>query len=1159
MKRTLSILLAMLMLFAALPLTAGAVIAKGDSPVAIPQNENTDLADTGAALYNLWVGSTQVDGLNKDDILKDGGKAKFDPETHTLTLKNPTITGEYNDCTIFCNGFDLTVKGSYTMTAAQSGNALWVSGYGLTLDGNFTFLAYSEAVEASDDINIVGGNVVAKVEDGGYSQYGALVSDCGNLIFGDKVEYFEAEVTDTASTLCAIGYDVEGTVTLSSKLKLSEPEGGQFREGMCVYYVAAKQRKAKKIVIEPATPSDIKYDVWVGTTQVTSANKNDILSDGGKAKYDPASKTLTLNNPTIPTNTDSYSNHFKISASEDLTVKGSYAMTSFDADYGIYCAAHLTLDGDFTFCGKLCGVYALYDINIASGSLVGKASSATASRTGGIYSNSGMIIIAAAVTRVEAEGNKIYAIYADRGLTIPSGLAVITPKNAVVTKNSVNEHLTGGDFTAKHVVIGDPFEEPEDPIEAQPDEEGEYGVVLGRIAVTTANKDDILGDGGKAKFDPATSTLTLNDPVLKAYDGTGYSSQILSNIPLTIKGSYHMPADSTYPYGFRGRKLTLDGDFTFRGATYFGINAQFGDITIKSGSVKAVGKDCGIKANYGSIVIKNGVTRVDAQGENYAIFSSDLGALVIGKNMHIEYPNLGELSPNLRFVVDASGAAAKRVIISSGAPAAGEEKYYLWLGGTRVTAANKDDILSDGGSAKFDPATGTLTLNDPTIPGVFTFSGNIYKIYASIDLTVKGSYHMTDNTPDYGIRVDQRSLTLEGNFTFSGQRYGVVDLSKELYINSGTLKATGGTRGILTGGDITIANSVTRVEAQGQSEAIYAYLCDLILGDGLVVKEPAYATIKNGTVLDYQNVAAKYVLIEPGTSEPPVEVTLYDLWVGDKRAASVNLDDILGDGGSAKFDPETGTLTLNNPVIAEEPAKRSFIYAEGFDLTVTGSCQLTIDRFRECVYVEGGSLTFGGDFKFVNYYEGQITVGSNKDITVRSGNIYVESNSAPALFAYYGKITIGSGVTRLEARNVPVEGAAYRVAIVAASYDVSDALAFTEPEGCYLDVSVWRNATGEVVSHMVLEPKGDEPGETVLLGDVDGDGKVDIFDASSIQKSIAGMGGYPNYGTMDKNLAEFKVADVDKDGKVDIFDASLIQKFIAGDTSAKAYGIGQPM
>ena len=77
-----------------------------------------------------------------------------------------------------------------------------------------------------------------------------------------------------------------------------------------------------------------------------------------------------------------------------------------------------------------------------------------------------------------------------------------------------------------------------------------------------------------------------------------------------------------------------------------------------------------------------------------------------------------------------------------------------------------------------------------------------------------------------------------------------------------------------------------------------------------------------------------------------------------------------------------------------------------------------------------------------------------------------------------------------------------------------------------------------------------------LFGDVDGDGKVDIFDASAIQKSLAGVKDYPNYNKMDKNDIAFRIADIDGDGKVDIFDASLIQKWVAGDAAAQGLGIG---
>ena len=100
MKRTLSLFLSLLMvfsLFSGLNITAGAA--------------ETDLAEVGAG-YGLWVGSTQVTDANKNDILSDGGKAKFGPSTHTLTLSNPTISGVHNNSKIFCSDFDLTLKGS---------------------------------------------------------------------------------------------------------------------------------------------------------------------------------------------------------------------------------------------------------------------------------------------------------------------------------------------------------------------------------------------------------------------------------------------------------------------------------------------------------------------------------------------------------------------------------------------------------------------------------------------------------------------------------------------------------------------------------------------------------------------------------------------------------------------------------------------------------------------------------------------------------------------------------------------------------------------------------------------------------------------------------------------------------------------------------------
>ncbi len=62
--------------------------------------------------YPLWVGGVRVTSKNKDDILDDGGKAKYDPETKTLTLNNANITNTYKRNCIYANslGGTLTIS-----------------------------------------------------------------------------------------------------------------------------------------------------------------------------------------------------------------------------------------------------------------------------------------------------------------------------------------------------------------------------------------------------------------------------------------------------------------------------------------------------------------------------------------------------------------------------------------------------------------------------------------------------------------------------------------------------------------------------------------------------------------------------------------------------------------------------------------------------------------------------------------------------------------------------------------------------------------------------------------------------------------------------------------------------------------------------------------
>ena len=82
---------------------------------------------------------------------------------------------------------------------------------------------------------------------------------------------------------------------------------------------------------------------------------------------------------------------------------------------------------------------------------------------------------------------------------------------------------------------------------------------------------------------------------------------------------------------------------------------------------------------------------------------------------------------------------------------------------------------------------------------------------------------------------------------------------------------------------------------------------------------------------------------------------------------------------------------------------------------------------------------------------------------------------------------------------------------------------------------------------------------SAILGDADGNGIVNVFDASYVQKGITGTAGYPDYSTMDKSDIAYRAADVDGNGIVNIFDAATIQKFLTGASSAQGLGIGEPL
>lgn len=224
--------------------------------------------------YNLWVGSVQVTSANASNVLGDG-KVSYNSETSTLTFNNATITQsvvgntlkDYHKVLIQSNGIDLNITGNVTIEGGDC--SIYVLNGNLKLDGNITLEHYLLV----DNGNLTIDSGVLKVNKSDTNTYNTNVYiECnGNISIGENVGKVETT-----------GYIFsKGTITINSALTITEPVGAEIididKYGYkdCICYKNTTTT-AFGVVIEKVA----KYNLWVGDTQVTDANKDDVLGDG---------------------------------------------------------------------------------------------------------------------------------------------------------------------------------------------------------------------------------------------------------------------------------------------------------------------------------------------------------------------------------------------------------------------------------------------------------------------------------------------------------------------------------------------------------------------------------------------------------------------------------------------------------------------------------------------------------------------------------------------------------------------------------------------------------------------------------------------------------------------------------------------------------------
>lgn len=196
---------------------------------------------------------------------------------------------------------------------------------------------------------------------------------------------------------------------------------------------------------------------------------------------------------------------------------------------------------------------------------------------------------------------------------------------------------------------------------------------------------------------------------------------------------------------------------------------------------------------YGSKAMKQ-IRRVSCLLLVLAVLSMLLGTGFVAKGAYADEP----MQPEGNDTSVGSAMGAQR-LNPQGDP------IFVWVGETQVTEANKDDVLNDGGSVKYDTATQTLTLTNANITTSSAFTSPLYgEVRAGIlcnggsGLTIKLAGDNIINSTDIGICASFDSDASGATLTIQGTgSLTATGMAKEgIYVWPGNIDIGGGTLNI---------------------------------------------------------------------------------------------------------------------------------------------------------------------------------------------------------------------------------------------------------------------------------------------------------------------------------------------------------------------------
>ncbi|MCR4642438.1 MAG: carbohydrate-binding domain-containing protein [Lachnospiraceae bacterium] len=692
----------------------------------------------GAILYPVWVGSTQVSSTNKTDIPGvSGGSASYDPDTNTLSFTGE-VTGVEGTSTvdgftakIFSTGA-LTIKGNVQLNNMDIHTGIGAKGK-LVLDGNFYVSAKNFAVmtngveyaplvingklEASSREASAVSTVSGDITVAGEGLFATTGSDYSPAVDAGKKLILNSGVLDAQGDVYSV--EAKAGIRIPAGYVVTIPGDGKLSSDKKTVVEGDGMTEARHARIEKAT----LYDLWVGKVRVNSNNAKDIPSvTGGKASYDPESRTLTFTGDACELSGlnehDAYG--AQIYAGDELTIEGKVKLDNETALYGIYTKGKLTIAGIVEAAGKSHGVLAENSALLVTGTLKAGSEDKRGIEAADILVQGGSVTAKGWTTAVVAADITVR----DGELTAQGENAAVEAKSLKLDGGSVNAHCSGDAAQTDTVKLTE-------TLTILNGDAVFTGNTTTKNNVLTANGGIVVNGGSLTVKGEATGGHTtlhgIQDSALTVSGGT---------VSIEMKGAFGTMAidNDGKDVTVSGGSLTIQANSPARTVSCENILVTGGSLSIQSDSTNYP-VYCGnftVTGGTVDVLSENGTTAIVAAafhmeggkltadssaGEGHVAIQTNSGMFTLGGEVSIVEPAGGRISDDASRIADAEGNEATKVVLGAPeAPAPAEDLWNLFESDARsfeIAALSSGTEVSNmnAKSLKFYDAT----LNGKTI------------------------------------------------------------------------------------------------------------------------------------------------------------------------------------------------------------------------------------------------------------------------------------------------------------------------------------------------------------------------------------------------------------------------------------------------------------